>query len=61
MTSTPRCQNCTHTPHPDRACRYSRVSGPADPKAKADGNHGMRDVTPCNCPGYAPALNGSQR
>lgn len=56
-----RCSNCKHHPHPGRDCSIVRVSGPASDGGRPEGegyDHGARDVTPCDCPGYQSEING---
>lgn len=59
----PRCTNCHHGPHPERACVVVKVSGPPCTKGKANHDtgsyeHGTRAVEPCGCTEYTAPLNG---
>lgn len=55
------CANCGHTPHPNRGCLYSTVTGPPSNDGRRVGDsyeHVGRTVTPCPCSNYYPELNG---
>lgn len=53
-----RCGNCHHGAHPSGPCHTSEVTGPPSDHP-ANGGHGDRTVTPCDCQEHAPAVNGA--
>lgn len=60
MKQREKCGACYHGAHPSGPCATVEVTGPPSDHPAREGDHGDRDVTPCNCQESTPYRNGHE-